>query len=102
MGPGKVSFQFSEKVYHWSAVLYSDIHSISSIVNSVLMTILVPLFVVKLKLVDTHLGIVGFLAQIFRNIVVGSYQNPIGYYISVVIGKTFVHLCSIVNLLSPI
>jgi hypothetical protein len=86
MGVGQIQFNFSEKVYYWSAVFYSDVHSISSIVNSVLMTISVPLFVVRLKLFDTQLAMLGIISSFLRNIITGSYQHPIGYYISVVIG----------------
>ncbi|CAG2163229.1 unnamed protein product [Oppiella nova] len=87
MGAGKTQFQFSEKVYLWSATYYSNVHSISSIVNSVLMTISVPLFVVKLRLIDTQIVILGLVSFIMSQIVVGSYQHPIGYYIHVVIGS---------------
>jgi len=50
------------------------------------MTVAVPIFVVRLKLFDTQLALLGIMSIFLRNIVIGSYQHPIGYYISVVIG----------------
>ncbi|CAG2163228.1 unnamed protein product [Oppiella nova] len=86
-GTSKIQFQFVEKLYLWSPTYYSNIKSISSIVNSVLMTISMPLIVTKLRLLDIQVAILGLVSHISKHIVVGSYQQPIGYYISVAIGS---------------
>lgn len=77
---------FCEKAYHWSANYYSTMSSLTSILSSVSMVFIVPLLVKTWKTTDLNLVLIGIISWYFANVIRGSYQHPIGFFVASFVG----------------
>ena len=83
----QIVFPFAEKVYNWDAKHFSDIRSLSSIIQIVTMTLIPPFLSTYLKLNESNLGIIGVTSMCLSNIAIGTVIAPLGLYLMYGLGS---------------
>ena len=75
-----ILFPYIEKMFDYNAQQFSQIKSISSIAQILTMAIMTSIFSYRLKLLDTHLAIIGLVSTFLSDIILGTFINLYGFY----------------------
>ncbi|XP_015790025.1 proton-coupled folate transporter-like [Tetranychus urticae] len=78
-----IGYQFSQKVYHWSAKQIGTYNSIIVIFPALGALIGPPLFIHKMNLHDTSLSIIALVSIMLSFLVKGFILNPIVYFFGI-------------------
>ncbi|XP_015781099.1 uncharacterized protein LOC107359148 [Tetranychus urticae] len=80
LGEQNIGFQFSQKVYHWSAEQIGNYGSIVIIFPALGALIGPPLFIHKMNLHDTSLAMIGIVSIMVAFLAKGFILSPIAYF----------------------
>ncbi|RWS22408.1 hypothetical protein B4U80_13564 [Leptotrombidium deliense] len=85
-GQVDVLFQYTERVFQWNAIMFSNVNAIGSIASNTTQAIFVVILVKCLKVKDIRLAIIGCVSLTAQIVMRGTLLFPIGYYLSYVVG----------------
>ncbi|XP_015795793.1 uncharacterized protein LOC107372144 [Tetranychus urticae] len=83
LGEQSIGFQFSQKVYHWSAEQIGNYGSIVIVFPALGAFIGPPLFIHKMNLHDTSLAIIGIVSIMVAFISKGFILSPVAFFFSI-------------------
>lgn len=86
IGLSDLMFGYVEKSFGYDAIQWSNISTVGSIINPVVILLLVPLFTRTLRVSDIQLGIIGTVSKIVSSVSLGSIKTPTGLYLSYATG----------------
>ncbi|CAG2105249.1 unnamed protein product [Medioppia subpectinata] len=86
IGPVFFMYQFTQKVYAWDSMTYSNGASIAIIAITAGTMIIAPILLKVFKFRDTTLSMVGLVSYFILNLVRGLVLTPAGYYYSLIGG----------------
>ena len=80
-GRGAVIYPLIQKLYHWDAVIYSNLETITGAFHIVAMLVFIPVIFKVLKANDCQTAMISCFLGIMGDIFIGSIVSPWGYYV---------------------